>query len=253
MAILTTSLSPGISIIIVSFNESARLQATLSSIPQYFQNVEVILVAPASDEIAIRIANSPEFKQVRVIHDRGLGVYQAMNFGILNANFSHILFLNTGDLITNGHHLNDCLSVINRNVSTSLILPVEANWSDEIEKSNPDLFLFLAGSSDSYVSHQGVLFSRLFVSREGYFDQKYKVAADFKQLCLLYRNGDYEVKNIKLVSIEFPKFSSQFNRRGRVESLAISILSLRGRIRFIAFKSRLISETKLLLKKFSKA
>lgn len=227
------------------------MQATLSSIPLNIINIEVILVVPRSDTNAIEIANSLGLSFIRIVHDFGLGVYHAMNLGIENAIFSHLLFLNTGDLLTGAHQLNDCLLEINQNVDKSLILPVVAPWSDAIDKSHQNLFRFISGSRDSYVSHQGVLFSKLFVSEIGMFDQKYKVAADFKQLCFLYRFGAYENKNIKLVIIEYPVYSARFNKRGRVESLAISIIHLRGRIRLNAIKSRLITEIKSLLDKFS--
>lgn len=251
MATSKTSLSPGVSIVIVSFNERERLQATLSSIPLNINNIEVILVVPICDINAIEIANSLGFSSIRLVHDLGSGVYHAMNLGIENASFSHVLFLNTGDLIMGASQLNDCLLEINQSVGKSLILPVVARWSDAIDKSNPDLFKFISGSQNNYVSHQGVLFSKLFVSEKGKFDQKYKVAADFKQLCLLYRFGDFEHRDIKLVAIEYPEYSARFNKRGRFESLAISIIYLRGRIRFNALKSRLISEIRSINNKFS--
>jgi len=245
------SLSPGVSIVIVSFNESTRLQATLSSIPYGFQNIEFILVVPASDHESIELAHSLSQSQVQVINDLGLGVYHAMNIGIKHSRFSHVLFLNTGDLITSAEVLNQCLIEIERHVNESLILPVAASWNVEIDSAAPNLSQFLIGKKHNYISHQGVLFSRFFVEDEGNFDERYKVAADFKQLCKLFKNGRYQHLGVKLVSIEFPKFSSRFNRRGRVETFLIILLDLRGKIRLKSLASRVTSEFYAALKKLS--
>lgn len=251
MDTIETSLSPGISIIIVSFNEKERLLATLSSIPADSQNIEVILVVPASDRVSVDLAKSSTSNAIKIVHDRGLGVYQAMNIGVSHANLSHILFLNTGDVITGSPELERCLSEIKKDSSKSLILPVVAEWNNELDKAIPNLSLFLSGSRNGYVSHQGVLFLRAFAHKEGHLDQRYKVSADFKQLCMLYRSGSYKNLNFKLVSIEFPSFSAKYNRRGRFESIVICLIHLRRGNRIKAVSARILFELKSFLKKFS--
>lgn len=186
-----------------------------------------------------------------MVNDYGRGVYPAMNLGISAANFSHILFLNTGDLITSEVQLLDCLIEINKNIDISLILPVSANWSLEIENSTPDLLQFILGVSGNYVSHQGVLFAKTFLQQAGLLDPRFKVAADFKQLCLLLKNGSYKKLGAKLVLIEYPKFSSKFNRRGRLETFFIIFKHVPSVYKLKALKSRFINECKSLLQKFS--
>lgn len=178
-------------------------------------------------------------QKIHILYDSGIGVYHAMNIGLSQAHYTHVLFLNTGDLIIASQQLKYCLSEIEKDPSRSYILPIEASWSSLLTNCLPDLRSFIAGDEGYYVSHQGVLFLTTFVTQEGRFDVRFKIAADLKQLCSLYYTKNYSILNLRLVSIEYPKISSKFNRRGRLESIIVAIHSLRGLIRIKAIANRL--------------
>lgn len=241
------NLSPGVSIVIVSAHESHRLLSTLRSIPNDVRNLEIILITPKSDNEARDIVRKASTQEIRVFNDLGLGVYPAMNIGLSHARYTHVLFLNTGDLIIGSYQLNYCISEIEKEPFRSYILPIEASWSIDLTACRPNLGSFISGDRDSYVSHQGVLFLKSFVTQEGRFDERFKIAADFKQLCSLYYTKNYSIIDLRLVSIEYPKFSSTFNRRGRVESIVVSICHLQGLLRIRAIIIRLRGELRDLL------
>ena len=243
-----TDLSPGVSIVIVSAHESHRLLSTLRSIPLDVHNVEVILVVPKSDTGAQAIVSESGYLGIRIYHDLGRGVYQAMNIGISKALHTHILFLNTGDRLIGLDQLTHCLSEIENDPTLAYIFPIEASWSEDLTSSLPDLRKFLSGEKGSYVSHQGVLFLKAFLSQEGRFDERFKIAADYKQLCSLYYARNYSTLNSKLVSIEYPKISAKFNRRGRIETILIAFFYLKGLLRLRALANRARREVHDLLK-----
>lgn len=242
MPIDCANLSPGISIVIVSAHENHRLLATLRSIPNDVRSLEVILVVPKSDNDARDIVKEVGLEEIKIYHDFGLGVYPAMNIGLSNARYTHVLFLNTGDLIIGPSQINHCISEIKGSPNTSYILPIGASWNNVLNACRPDLRSFIAGDKGSYVSHQGVLFLTTFVAKEGRFDERFKIAADFKQLCNLYYTENFSMLNLKLVSIEYPNISSKFNRRGRFESILVTICHLRGLLRIRATTNRLRME-----------
>jgi glycosyltransferase involved in cell wall biosynthesis len=241
------NLSPGVSIVIVSAHERHRLLATLRSIPNDVRNFEVILVVPKSDNDAKDIVREIGLEEIRIFHDSNLGIYPAMNIGLSEARYTHVLFLNTGDLMIGSSELKHCLSVIKGKSQTSYIFPVDVSWNSDLNACLPDLRSFIAGEKDAYVSHQGVLFLTSFVTQEGRLDERFKIAADFKQLCKLYYTQNFSILNLKLVSIEFPNVSSKFNRRGRLESIFVTICYLRGLLRIRATSTRLRSEFRNLL------
>ena len=235
-------LSPGVSIVIVSAHENHRLLATLRSIPNDVRSLEVILVVPKSDNDARDIVREVGLEDIQICHDFGLGVYPAMNIGLSKARHTHVLFLNTGDLIIGSSQLKYCISEIKENPYTTYIFPIDASWNSDFSVCRPDLRSFIAGDKGSYVSHQGVLFLTTFVTQKGKFDERFKIAADFKQLCNLFYTENFSILNLKLVSIEYPNISSRFNRRGRFESIVVTICYLRGLLRIRATSNRLRTE-----------
>jgi glycosyltransferase involved in cell wall biosynthesis len=241
------NLSPGVSIVIVAAHESHRLLATLRSIPGDIRELEVVLVVPESDNYAREIVQEVGLENIRIVHDFGLGIYPAMNIGLSKARHTHVLFLNTGDLIIGSSQLRYCITEIRGKPHTSYILPIHASWNSALDTCLPDLRSFIAGDIGSYVSHQGVLFSTTFVTHEGKFDERFKIAADFKQLCNLYYTKSFSTLNLSLVSIEYPNVSSKFNRRGRFESIFVSMCFLRGLLRIRATSTRLRTEFRNLL------
>jgi glycosyltransferase involved in cell wall biosynthesis len=242
MPTYSANLSPGVSIVIVSAHESHRLLSTLRSIPVDFRNLEVILVVPESDKGAGEIIRQTNLQRIRIFNDFGLGVYRAMNIGLAQARYTHVLFLNTGDLIVGPKQLNYCLSEIERDPSKSYVLPIKATWDHTLTACVADLRSFIAGQKGSYVSHQGVLFLTTFISQKGRFDERFRIAADFKQLCVLYSTNNYSTLDLRLVQIEYPNISSKYNRRGRFESIVVTICYLRGLLRVRASSARLLKE-----------
>lgn len=210
-------------------------------------NLEVILVVPKSDTGAQAIVNESGYLGISIYNDLGRGVYQAMTIGLSRAIHTHILFLNTGDRLIGLDQLMHCFSEIEKDPTVAYIFPIEASWSDDLTSSLPDLRKFLAGEKGSYVSHQGVLFLKAFLSQEGRFDERFKIAADYKQLCSLYYTRNYLTLNSKLVSIEYPTISAKFNRRGRIETILIAFFYLKGFLRLRALANRAKKEVHDLL------
>jgi hypothetical protein len=64
-----------------------------------------------------------------------------------------------------------------------------------------------------------------------YFDFRFRIAADFKQLLLVWLHDNFELTELIFTKVEFPKESAIYNRRGRYETFVILMTSLPPRYR----------------------
>src|SRR4051794_31501231 len=92
--------APFFTIIIPTLNAAKDLPVALKSIDsQTFKSVEVIIVDGGSQDATIEIANKYPKLVRKVISQKGLGIYAAMNVGIEQAKGEWLLFLGADDTL----------------------------------------------------------------------------------------------------------------------------------------------------------
>jgi len=95
---------PVVSIIIPTLNSGATLQFCLESlVSQTYDNIEILIIDGLSTDNTLDIANnySSRFNNIKVFSEKDLGIYDAMNKGILFSNGTWLYFLGSDDKLLN--------------------------------------------------------------------------------------------------------------------------------------------------------
>jgi glycosyltransferase involved in cell wall biosynthesis len=117
---------------------------------------------------------------VRVISKKDNGIYDAFNNGVCHARGSWIYFIGSDDYLCAPSELENALKLAEESNADMTISPVQ--YSDGIKR-----FSSLKDCGNILIikpyCHQGVLMRKKLIMQLGLFDNKYRIASDFK-LCL---------------------------------------------------------------------
>jgi hypothetical protein len=212
-----------LSVVTVAAFDLDRLKTTLNSYIGTASNVEFILVYPFNDiktETYVSKFKLENDIQMTIVHDLGVGVYAAMNLGSKVSMGTYLMFWNAGD---------SCLStqeLVNFTTYLETVKPMwgftqaKFGWRDPQKLNLKNVKNFVL-QRDGYVSHQTHFIRRSNFINLGGFDESLKVAADYKLIAQLWQLGKVSFYDYEVVKIEFPNFSAQYNRIGRIENLKI--------------------------------
>lgn len=172
--------TPKISIITICRNEEKRIEKTIESVfYQTYSNREHIVIDGGSDDTTLNILNrfKNSFSYFESTPDRG--VYHAQNKGIQHAQGDYLLFLNGGDYFPRPNVLE---LMMNRAKTKADILygDLVIDYGHGVLKlgnSPPKIradFLF-----KSTLWHPVSLIRRELFEKYGYYDESYKICADY--------------------------------------------------------------------------
>lgn len=170
-----------LSIITVTYNCEIKLQKTIDSVlSQGTKDYEYIVVDGASSDGTIDIIKKYQDNLTYWISEPDEGLYYAMNKALKVANGEYVYFLNAGDYLKPGilsrviEYLNidnpDVLygNIENEKYGICYPLPLDAiHW--QMPLGHPAVFI----KKDIH----------------GYFDTRYRIAADYKKIYELYNRG----------------------------------------------------------------
>jgi glycosyltransferase len=174
-----------ISIITICFNNEADIRPTLESVVnQTYSDIEYIIVDGASQDNTLAIVNEYKDKIAKIISEPDEGLYDAINKGIRNATGDIVGLIHAGDRL----HSNDVITKIARHFETNNIDAIYGhskivNNNDvviRVNKSpayNPSLMKW--GWTPSHLSFYA---KRDLFEKHGYYNLKYKIAADYELL-----------------------------------------------------------------------
>lgn len=168
-----------LSIITVNLNDSVGLRKTLDSIfvKQNFKDFESIIIDGGSNDGSVDVILHYESHIAYWVSEKDAGIFNAMNKGIKIAKGDYLLFLNSGDYLTD-----DCLEkIFSKHIADDIIygnmILVDAKGNFSLNKAKPyyTLFDFLFAS----LPHQASFIKRkLFDSY--LYTEKYKICADWE-------------------------------------------------------------------------
>jgi glycosyltransferase involved in cell wall biosynthesis len=99
-----------LSIITVNLNNKKGLNRTIESvIIQSFLNIQYIVIDGGSVDGSLQIIKEHTSHIFYWISEKDTGVYNAMNKGIAAATGDYLLFLNSGDVLSNEHTISEML------------------------------------------------------------------------------------------------------------------------------------------------
>lgn len=167
-----------LSIITVCLNEAKTIEKTLQSvINQTWQDFEWIVIDGASTDGTREIIEKYKKRIDIFISENDSGIYNAMNKGIKLAKGEYIYFLNGGDeLFKNttleklfGHQLNKDL------IYGNIIIRDKNNY---LQLTMPEI-LTKEFVYNKTIPHQSTFTKKCLFNKIGFYNEQYKIAADF--------------------------------------------------------------------------
>ncbi len=193
-----------LSIITPCLNAQSVIEETVKSVlKQTYMDYEYIIVDGASRDRTISIIKeyAPAFQgRMQWTSEKDFGIYNAMNRGIARASGDYVIFMNAGDSFYDRDVLKRVTEQIKKN-GTQGIYFGKAWINSGFGKSR--IYNFTK-CNNSYIvpilngfmpCHQSI-FAPLEVLRYTYFNEKYKIRADFDWVVKSYRLG------IKFISLD---------------------------------------------------
>lgn len=214
---------PLVSIITVTYNiiKNSRLdylfQCVDSVKTQNYKNIEHIIIDGASNDGTIDFLKKYEDGgQIKLLSEPDAGIYDAMNKGIKLAKGKYITFLNSDDFYHNKNGIGDSVSALEKSGAIFSYAPV-TNYDDKKGKKtiiHPDISRIFFSIA---LNHQTMIFERKTILKEGIFNTKYHVIADYDltlRLCLKNYNSTFVRTNF--VTYRLGGFSLDAQNSGEI-------------------------------------
>ena len=191
-----TNNQPFLSIITVSKNNANGLLATSRSILNQnskLNKVEWIVIDGGFDDASKRFLQTFQSKILfKFISEKDLGIFDAMNKGVMLARGKFIFFLNSGD-------------IFNNNNIFSVILPILASSNNKIVAGKIKMVwqeLISISSIKPWVAHQATFVPKEFF-KDIQFNNKLNFYGDLNYWKCLKERGRFSINRIELVIAEF--------------------------------------------------
>jgi glycosyltransferase involved in cell wall biosynthesis len=230
-------MTPFFSIIIATYNCADKLPNAIASILlQLFQEYEIIILDGLSTDNTVEIANKFDDRRVVVLSEKDLGVYDAMNKGILKSRGEWIYFLGADDNLYNEQVLqtisNETKSHLAPVIYGNVNMRGDSPWAKngEIYAGRFNLKKLLTQN----ICQQAIFYKREVFNKIGLFDIRYEVAADWDFNLRCFASMDFHYIDVVIAT-----FSS-----GGLSSTIEDTLFLKDRIRKISgyFRTRLYKD-----------
>ena len=192
-------------IITVAYNEGRGIAKTIQSvIGQHYENIEYLIIDGNSSDRTIEIAEklAQEAKcDIKIYSEEDFGIYNAMNRGITRATGDFTIFMNAGDSFWNRMVLSDIASQINEN-GEAIYYGQAYLMKNGKCKGVKELSNFGKSEHDALMKgympvHQSIAVPTVLLKRH-YFNEEYKIRADYDWLMRAYKEG------IRFVNMGFP-------------------------------------------------
>jgi glycosyltransferase involved in cell wall biosynthesis len=191
-----------VSIITVCFNSAITIKETIESVlNQTFKNIEYIIIDGNSTDGTIEIVKSYANNISCFISEKDEGIYDAMNKGIKLASGDIIGLLNSDDTFYDNNVISD---VVDNFGNESLIDGVYGNLI-YISKENENKAVRKWTSKSYYKNyfedghvppHPTLFLKKNVYVQAGFFDVKYKFAADYEFMFRVFKKNDFKFKHI---------------------------------------------------------
>ena len=201
--------APTFSIITVTYNAEATIEATLLSVQQQtYRHIEHLIIDGASNDNTLFIINKYKDDNTRVISEPDKGLYDAMNKGIQLATGIYLCSLNAGD----SFHENDTLEkVVNgagltiNNESPDIlygqtaIVDTQRHYLRMRHHTAPEVLTWKSFQHGMLVCHQAFFVKHTLTEP---YDLKYKFSSDYDWCIRMMRKADV-ISNTHLIMIDY--------------------------------------------------
>lgn len=194
-----------ISIVTVVFNDAGHIGDTIRNIigQTAYADIEYIIIDGNSTDGTINVIQKYREKIARVISENDNGIYDAMNKGLKIATGDYVMFINSGDRLTDSNTIKHIIQSIGRSRPDVI-------YGDYREMVNGVAGTIIPSRTSSKIwygpvaSHQSTLYSLAFLQKNNlFYDLSYRIAADYKLTAQAIRLAKRNVMRIPLCISDF--------------------------------------------------
>lgn len=193
-----------LSIITVTFNDLEGLKVTIDSIDKvlnnnFFSVVHCIIDGNSSDGTSLFLNNSLRFRKIPTffVSDPDLGIYDAMNKGVLFSESDFVIFINAGDILLPEILNSDIAELLDSSLEDPFCAGIAFgcmyNFNGFRIRINPRCFNSNFPRMPSL--HQGIIYKRS-VLVEIPYSLKYKICSDFENVCKICAKYNFRIKKV---------------------------------------------------------
>ena len=219
---------PTFSIITVTYNAAATIEATLLSFRQQtYRHFEHLIIDGASKDNTLYIIYKYKDDTIKVFSEPDKGLYDAMNKGIRMASCDYLCFLNAGDTF----HEVDTLEKIANTISTTphglpsiiygetAIVNAERQFLHMRRHKAPDVLTWKSFQQGMLVCHQAFLVKRTLAEP---YNLQYKYSSDFDWCIRMMKKADV-ISNTHLILIDYldEGMTTRHHKESLIERLRI--------------------------------
>jgi glycosyltransferase involved in cell wall biosynthesis len=219
---------PTFSIITVTYNAAATIEATLLSVRQQtYRHFEHLIIDGASKDKTLYIIYKYKDDTIKVFSEPDKGLYDAMNKGIRMASCDYLCFLNAGDTF----HEVDTLEKIANTIATTpdelpsilygetAIVNAERQFLHMRRHKAPDVLTWKSFQQGMLVCHQAFLVKRTLAEP---YNLQYKYSSDFDWCIRMMKKADV-ISNTHLILIDYldEGMTTRHHKESLIERLRI--------------------------------
>lgn len=199
-----------LSIITINRNNEDGLRKTMTSVlSQTWDDFEYIIIDGASTDSSVDVIKKEinnYFKQdsfkVQYISEPDSGVFNAMNKGIIRANGTYLLFLNSGDFLIDNHVLNNVFCEEHDTDIVSCRCRVTTNGEEIFLTSPPKEYTFGFFYNNS-MAHQATFIKKSLFDQFGLYREDLKFMGDWEFWLRTIILGDATTRNLDIVLSDY--------------------------------------------------
>ena len=171
-----------LSIITPNYNGGAFLKDAIESVWQQFnKNIEHIIIDGASTDNSLEIIKS--YPHLKWVSEPDKGIYDAMNKGLQMARGEWVYFLGADDQLYNG------ICSWFQNLEHSTLDMIYGNIRNKYNLNNYGEEYDLQQLLLQNICHQAIFVRNALIKKEGGFNTRYKIAADWEMNIRIFANS----------------------------------------------------------------
>jgi glycosyltransferase involved in cell wall biosynthesis len=191
-----------ISIITINYNNVLGLEETIRSvIRQNYENIEYIVIDGGSSDGSAEIINKYNNEIDYWISEQDTGIYNAMNKGINIATGNYILFINSGDMITDDTAIEKAVKIgLEEDLVSGNLWFVKGLARREWVPTDVISFQTFLTST---IPHPSTFIKRTLFSTVGLYNERHRIVSDWEFFLLATCKYNCTYKHINLFLTDF--------------------------------------------------
>lgn len=203
-----------ISVITVCRNAAAHIEDCIRSVVnQTYPDVEYLIIDGKSSDRTLEIVHNYQDKIATIVSEPDGGIYQAMNKGIRLATGDFLYFLNSDDYLVDNRVFEELAAFIAQQPRCDFVygqmemrIGAKQRRDRRIPRPPEELREALMGY-DEGPQHAASFFGRPLMDRLGFFDETYRISADYEWFLRMAQADD-------VVACYFPRLIASCSNQG---------------------------------------